>query len=176
MDTTNPYNAPTAHVDEVARQSGELAGRADRFAAFLLDLLIQAAVMLPVVFVTGLWSMLVEQAARGPSAAIGTKVLFGVTGFVVFLLVQGYPLHTTAQTWGKRVLRIRIARIDGAQPSLAHIVLRRYLPMQVISAIPLLGTVLGLVDSLLIFRADRRCGHDLIAGTRVVHLRRPADA
>jgi uncharacterized RDD family membrane protein YckC len=33
----------------------------------------------------------------------------------------------------------------------------------------MIGPVLALVDVLLIFRNDRRCGHDLIAGTRVVH-------
>lgn len=38
----------------------------------------------------------------------------------------------------------------------------------VISAIPLAGAAFGLVDILFIFRADRRCIHDLIAGTHVV--------
>jgi uncharacterized RDD family membrane protein YckC len=44
----------------------------------------------------------------------------------------------------------------------------RYLPVQLITNVPLAGPVLNLVNVLMIFRGDRRCGHDLIAGTRVV--------
>ena len=44
----------------------------------------------------------------------------------------------------------------------------RYLPVQLAGAIPLVGPIIGLVNILMIFRGDRRCGHDLIAGTRVV--------
>ncbi|MEA2700447.1 MAG: hypothetical protein QOI66_4718, partial [Myxococcales bacterium] len=38
----------------------------------------------------------------------------------------------------------------------------------IISAIPYLGGLYALVDALFIFRDDRRCIHDLIAGTRVI--------
>jgi uncharacterized RDD family membrane protein YckC len=38
----------------------------------------------------------------------------------------------------------------------------------IIGAIPYLGGIYGLVDALFIFRDDRRCVHDHIAGTRVV--------
>ena len=44
----------------------------------------------------------------------------------------------------------------------------RYFPVQLVGNIPFIGPLLGIVNVLLIFRADRRCGHDLIAGTRVV--------
>ena len=37
-----------------------------------------------------------------------------------------------------------------------------------LSGIPFLGPILGIVNILLIFRGDRRCGHDLVANTRVV--------
>ena len=40
--------------------------------------------------------------------------------------------------------------------------------MQVVSMIPLVGVLLVWVDILMIFRRDRRCAHDLVAGTRVV--------
>ena len=44
----------------------------------------------------------------------------------------------------------------------------RYLPLQAVGQIPILGVVVGLLNPLLIFRADRRCLHDHIAGTKVV--------
>jgi len=40
--------------------------------------------------------------------------------------------------------------------------------MYLISAIPVVGSFFVLIDTLLVFRADRRCVHDLIAGTKVV--------
>ncbi len=44
----------------------------------------------------------------------------------------------------------------------------RYLPTQVIVAIPVVGALYALVDALFIFGAEQRCLHDLIAGTKVV--------
>jgi uncharacterized RDD family membrane protein YckC len=43
--------------------------------------------------------------------------------------------------------------------------------MQGVGVLPFVGPLLSIVNVLLIFRDDRRCGHDLIAGTRVVKLR-----
>jgi uncharacterized RDD family membrane protein YckC len=37
--------------------------------------------------------------------------------------------------------------------------------------IPIFGLFFVLADTLMIFRADRRCLHDLMAGTRVVKVR-----
>ena len=39
------------------------------------------------------------------------------------------------------------------------------------SMVPMLGGFASLVDALCIFREDRRCIHDLIAGTRVIEYR-----
>ena len=47
----------------------------------------------------------------------------------------------------------------------------RYMPWHLGSNLPFIGWLLGLVNILMIFRADRRCGHDLIAGTQVVKAR-----
>ncbi|GAB2520788.1 RDD family protein [Lysobacter humi (ex Lee et al. 2017)] len=172
MDSANPYTRPAADVAGIPATGDEvLAGRGERLAAVLLDTLLMGMVMLPLMFATGLWSEMMANATQGPLAGLGTKMLAGVLGFAVFVAIQGYPLHTSAQTWGKRVLRIRIVRLDGAQPSLPYLLLRRYVPMQAVGLIPFLGTLLSFVDSLLIFRDDRRCGHDLIAGTRVVNVR-----
>ena len=37
--------------------------------------------------------------------------------------------------------------------------------------IPVIGSFLGLLDVLFIFRQDRRCLHDMVAGTEVISLK-----
>ena len=44
----------------------------------------------------------------------------------------------------------------------------RYVLVMLVMAIPIIGQLLGLADALFIFRSDRRCVHDLLAGTKVV--------
>jgi len=41
------------------------------------------------------------------------------------------------------------------------------LPFSLLPLLPL-GGLLGMVHSILVFRKDYRCGHDMLAGTRVV--------
>ncbi|MNT88741.1 RDD family protein [compost metagenome] len=53
-------------------------------------------------------------------------------------------------------------------PELGNLLLKRYLVWWLLAYIPVVGMLVVLVDYLFIFRADRRCLHDLAAGTRVV--------
>jgi hypothetical protein len=53
-------------------------------------------------------------------------------------------------------------------PTLATLVGKRYCVMWLVSLLPSVGVVVNLVDDLPIFRSDRRCLHDLIAGTKVI--------
>ncbi len=165
MEDSNPYRAPDAVVADVA-MAGELAlaSLSERLLGAILDGLIMLALILPIMFMGGYF----QAAMSGQMPGIGTQLLYTLIGFAVFCVVQAYPLSQTGQTWGKRVMKTRIVDLSGAQPSLTTLLARRYLPVQVAAAVPILGNVLVLVDSLLIFRADRRCGHDLIAGTRVI--------
>ena len=158
----NPYQAPAAAVADVADE--QLAGRGERFGAAFIDGLIMIAIVFPIMFATGYW----QAAMSGQRPGLGTQLLYALMGFVIFIIVQAHPLRQSAQTWGKRVMKIRIVDLQGQQPSLATLVGKRYLPMQAVSSVPLVGNLLALVNILLIFRADRRCGHDLVAGTRVV--------
>ena len=158
----NPYQAPAAVVADNGADA-ELAGRGTRFGAAFIDGLLMIAVVLPLMYVGGYF----EAAASG-NIGLGLMLLWALIGLAVFALVQGYPLHQSGQTWGKRLLGIRIVDLAGQKPGLGTLLGKRYLPVQVVSSIPLLGGVLSLVNVLLIFRDDRRCGHDLIAGTRVV--------
>jgi uncharacterized RDD family membrane protein YckC len=88
--------------------------------------------------------------------------------FLAFVLIHGYFLRATGQTIGKKLTGIRIAGPDGKVPDFAKVILVRYFPIWLVSLIPFVGGFLVLLDVLFIFRSDRRCIHDLIAGTRVV--------
>ncbi len=102
----------------------------------------------------------------------GETAAWGAAGFVLWLAIQGYFLATRSQTVGKRLLNIQMVNFaDGTPASLGKLVLARHLPPAIVANVPFIGPMLGLVDALFIFRADRRCVHDLIAGTKVVEYR-----
>jgi uncharacterized RDD family membrane protein YckC len=170
MDNQNPYRAPEAPVVNSDRDT-DLAELGERLAAALIDTFIMLCIMLPAMFFGGYFKAVMDAALIGAKPPFGLMAMWGGIGFLVLVLVQGYPLSATAQTWGKRILKIRIVDLDGSKPPLARLLAMRYLPVQIASLIPFIGSILPLVDVLFIFRNDRRCVHDLIAGTRVVKAR-----
>jgi uncharacterized RDD family membrane protein YckC len=103
---------------------------------------------------------------------LSKTIAAGVLGFVGFLLIHGYLLKKHGQTVGKYLWGIRIADLNGNVPDIAKMLLLRYLPISLAALIPLTGGLLPLVDVLFIFRGDRRCIHDLLAGTKVVKVRK----
>jgi uncharacterized RDD family membrane protein YckC len=106
--------------------------------------------------------------AAGEQSLQQTAIL-GLLGFGSFLLINGYLLATRGQTVGKVVAGTRIVSVsDGKIIPLWKIVFLRLLPIWVINYVPIIGSFFGLADSLFVFRKDRRCIHDWIAGTKVV--------
>ena len=93
----------------------------------------------------------------------------GIAYLVIFMVINGYLLVTKGQTLGKLALGIRIvdAASNGAATAVKLLGLR-YVLVLLVMAIPIIGQLLGLADALFIFRSDRRCVHDLLAGTKVV--------
>ncbi len=163
MNEQNPYGSPEAVVADL--DATNLAGRWERLGAAIIDTILLLVILVPLMFVGGYWQAAM---AAGGQVPIATTMLWAVVGFAVFVLVQWYPLNARGQTWGKRLLGIRIVDMDGDQPTMGRLLGLRYLPVQMVGNVPVVGTVLALVNVLLIFRGDRRCGHDLIAGTQVV--------
>ena len=166
-DQHNPYSAGDAVPVDAADSAG-LADRGTRLGAAIIDVIIMLAVMMPVMYLGGYFRATMEAAAAGEQPSIGYTLMWSLVGLLVFVAVQFVPLNQSGQTWGKRILGIRIADMAGGKPSIGTLLLKRYLPIQVVSSIPLLGALIGLVNVLLIFRDDRRCGHDLVAGTQVL--------
>ena len=88
---------------------------------------------------------------------------------IIFMAINSYLLVTKGQTLGKLALGIRIVDVasNGAATAVKLLGLR-YVLVLLVMAIPMIGQALGLIDVLFIFRSDRRCVHDLLAGTKVV--------
>ncbi|PZO66328.1 MAG: RDD family protein [Pseudoxanthomonas suwonensis] len=165
MNTTNPYSAPQSDVVLAQDGTHQLAGRGIRLLAAIIDTVILLVIMVPLMLVGGYIDTVMSSGGQVPFFTI---LMWTLIGFAVFAVVQGFPLNANGQTWGKRALGIRIVDLQGNKPPLGKLLGLRYLPLNVANAIPMVGPLLGLVNVLLIFRADRRCGHDLIAGTQVV--------
>lgn len=169
MEQQNPYASPTSQVMEPESTApGQPAGRGVRLGAAILDTLLLLAVLLPMQWFGGYFAAAAAAGQSGHTVPWTLQLLWGGIGVAVFVVVQGWPLQAGGQTWGKRVLSIRIVDLAGEKPPLWRLLALRYLPLQIVGLIPVVGLVVPLVNPLLIFRADRRCLHDHIAGTRVV--------
>jgi uncharacterized RDD family membrane protein YckC len=164
-DAPQRYAPPSAEVADVASAgAGDLAGRGLRLAGALIDGVILLALFWVVSLITP-WNVFSPAMANaGFIAVLGMQVL----GLVVFALVNGRLLATRGQTVGKALLGMRITQPDGSTATLVRLLGLRYGVGYLITAVPFVGMFFWLVDSLFIFRADRRCLHDLIAGTAVV--------
>lgn len=165
---SNPYQPPEAKlVDETVRGDAVQAERMQRFLAAFIDGLIALAIGVPVAFLLGSF----DYARRGIRPPFALTLAAVAIGFVSFVLIQGWFLHTSGQTIGKKVIGIRIVDIDGKVPPITRMLGLRYLPTQLAALIPVVGGFYALVDVLFIFRQDHRCLHDLVAGTRVVKVK-----
>ena len=145
-------------------QNVELAGRWSRLGAVVIDGIIGVILSLPLMSFFGVWNQIGEDG----TLPLSTIIMLTVFGIVVFLLVNGYLLSKYGQTVGKKLLDIKIVDMKGDKPEFVPLIAKRYLPIWAVSQIPLIGGILALIDALFIFRKDKRCIHDLIAGTRVV--------
>ena len=132
-----------------------------RAAALAIDLVVFALVQASF---EGMARTMLGPAAAGFDAAHGAVPLFTLLFTAVYTIV----LHTVAgQTIGKNLLGVRVVALDGALLSAGPSLLR-YLAY-FISLIPL-----GFGYLVAGLRRDKRALHDLIAGSRVERLPRPA--
>lgn len=157
----NPYQAPTAHVDDTGARGPELARRGTRLAAAILDGLAYLVVWIGAFFAGG-------GDLESVSGLTSTALLICIVGSLAVLDVNLYFLHRNGQTIGKRLLNVKIVRDDGSHTALGRAFGLRMVVPSIIYTVPLLGFVFYLVVVLFIFRGDRRCVHDLMADTRVV--------
>ena len=174
-DPLNPYAPPETESSIPAPESGDaLAGRGARLGASIVDGLVQAIVLLPLMWFTGYFSRAMEKAMAQAEAGGASVIelspepyLWALAGVVIFIVINWVFLQN-GQTVGKRLLGIKIVRKDGSPIAATRIITHRFLPVQVAALVPVIGPFLVLVDCLLIFRKDKNTLHDDIAGTKVI--------
>ena len=169
MNEENPYATPETNpilqpsISEVAG----LATPGERFTGAFIDGLINIPIAILIwlgLYMIGVIGSIADIKAIG----LGYTILVSIISFSAMIAIQWTFLKATGQTIGKRVAKTRIVTMDGKKPEVTDLVFKRYAFMNFIGLIPLVGSILSLVNVLLVFKSDRRCLHDMIAGTQVV--------
>lgn len=169
MNAENRYQPPKAEVADVVADTEELASRWARLGGAILDGLIMFGLIFPLMFATGYWERAMSGAISGGGPAFMDQLEMVGLGLLAQLLVNGYLLNKYGQTVGKYIAGTRIVSVDDNRIlPLWRVFVIRILSVGVISQVPGAGPIFGLVNVLFIFRGDKRCIHDLMAGTKVV--------
>jgi uncharacterized RDD family membrane protein YckC len=187
IEYPNPYAPPSAGIDFEAprpeEQGAPLAERLTRLGASIIDNL----VAMGPVFIAGIIGLIISISNGKASGVFGdpenpappdvvfqqfVPALLGLAvGGLASLgvgIFQCYRIATTGQSLAKKWLNIRIVNLDGSPVNFGSGVGMRAILPWFIGCIPYIGSIFALVDILMIFRDDRRCLHDLMAGTKVV--------
>jgi len=184
----NRFAPPRAQVQD--QQDGEArmvtATRLSRFLAVLVDSVVPAAIgiLIGVAVAIPAYERYRQQHAPGIAPPpLGTAhhltlawAWVGGLALLAYFVYSAVLVYRYGQTFGKRMLGIRVVRMDGSRVTLPRFFFLRWLPVTLLGLVPVLQYFVGLLDALLIFRASSRCLHDDIADTQVVTAASSADA
>lgn len=169
--STNPYLPPESELiedQESTFEGVEAASRWQRLFAYLIDSLFQLVIGIFITYavILGIRS----DADINWYQVIDTGVVyFWLLIGGVFVLANFHLLQSQGQTIGKYLTKTRIVKYkDNKILNLRKILILRFVPILYLSLIPIIGVPLSLINCLMIFRADKRCLHDHIAGTKVI--------
>ncbi len=158
------YKAPESDVSiELPAGESVLASRWARLGASIVDGLILVLILLPVMYLVGIFDTFAAGEEPGFLLMLGMNILT----IIVFALINGKLLIHHGQTIAKRLFAIKIVSMDDNQAG-STALLKRYGFSMLVTQIPLIGSLIGLVNVLFIFSSSKRCLHDLIANTKVV--------
>lgn len=165
----NAFAPPETDVEPRAEdQRGlRLASRWARLGGAIIDTIIMIIPAVGLAFALGLY----DGIGADGQMPLDKQLLGAALGIGVYLIINGWTIYSRGQTLGKMAVGIRVVTLGGEQISGNKYVLARLLPIWVVSQLPFIGSILGLVDALLIFRSEKNCLHDDIAQSRVVSVR-----
>ncbi len=165
-EETDAYSEPRTYLPDATRLS--------RLLAQILDGIILMFASMPVMFLLDIGSNLIWEDVVETGIPLGQILQITALGVFLYVLINGYHLWYFGQTLGKKMMGIAIVDAQDKVPAFAKIIGIRYAPFQFAGAIPGVALI-GLIDVLLIFRADKRCLHDMAAGTRVADISEHAE-
>lgn len=88
----------------------------------------------------------------------------------VLIALQTYFLIHDGQSVGKKCMKIAIVDNEtNEHPTIAQLILFRTIVPLIPFIIPIIGVPFYLINILAGFRKEKRCLHDILAGTKVVH-------
>lgn len=173
LEFATPDGEPPVLTPEEAGADPTLAHPGMRLLAAMIDGLVESLCWLPT-------SQAVMKSLGGLLAAgqvtpqdlvevLSNSMSRSLPYLAGLILVQATLLTLRGQTIGKVFTGLRIVRArTGAPAGFVHaFLLRGFLP-RCLRHVPFIGLVFWFVDNCFIFRADRRCIHDLLAGTKVI--------
>jgi uncharacterized RDD family membrane protein YckC len=162
----NPYAPPRAELADFrqGRKVVELASLGQRLGAALLDSLVAVVCAVPIIIGADL-----SESSSGDPSGDTVLIAIGAIALLALMIYNIVLLVTRGQTLGKKWLDIRIADYQTNENAGAvKALLLRGFVNGLFGLVPLLGSIYPIVDICFIFREDRRCIHDLLAGTHVV--------
>ena len=176
MTQLNPYQAPRADVHprhlpldphDTANLEARKAGRGVRFAGVFLDGLLPTILVIAAGIAMGLLGNIGNP--NWIDSDEGTRMVMVMYGVLAgYMLLTMVLLAVRSQSIGKIIVGTKIVAANGAPVGLGRSFFLRTVLPGTIQLVPYLGALFSLIDALFIFRADRRCLHDHIAGTIVV--------
>ncbi len=166
-DDNNPYAPPIQSDFRNGSLDDEMqfpAGRGDRFLARMVDGLLLLAFIIPWAIILSAMDMISFTNLQKNSL----EALKLLPAELPVSIYQWILITRSGQTVGKKLMRIRIVKVDGSTLGFGDGVALREWVMRVIGIVPCVGPLISLVGILMIFGDEQRCLHDRIAGTKVV--------
>lgn len=161
------YKAPEAELETANFDSDnvELASRGSRLAASIIDSLTVLPISILLMYFTGGFQGISE----GQQPGIQYTVILTLVSSAIFLVIHGKIMLRDGQTWGKRLLKIKIVTTDGGHADLKALS-KRYGLYWGLSIVPGVGHLLGIINILFVFSKSKKCLHDHVGGTKVIKL------
>jgi uncharacterized RDD family membrane protein YckC len=160
----NLYAAPQAEIAGAIEEKNLIASKMNRFFAALIDGIILMIAVAPFMFFTGTLTLIMN----GQQPTFLQNLSGALFAVAVFFILNTHFLMKSGQTIGKKMLGIKIVDMDGNLPSFSKHLIKRYAMHFGLGQIPVVGQILSLINILFVFGKDARCGHDHLAGTKVV--------